>query len=201
MSRLPRPFRRTAALIIAAAIASLLPPPVAAQSSKVKQGMPEIFNGRARVATETARGDVYWNIQIDSYTPEKELKGMQQALQSGGSAGFVEALKKAPVAGHLKIGDKTFTIRWARKQPSKNGHVISLVTDGPVYYVGAGLPDAKPREGYDVAVIRIDLDSSNTGTGTMAAAARVKAGGASGVEIEDYGAEPVKLVSVMRMIS
>jgi len=126
---------------------------------------------------------------------------MQQALKTGGSAAFLDALKRAPVAGRFKVGDQTFTIRWARERPSASGRVISVVTDTPIYFVGAGMPDAKPRAGFDVAVVMLNMDSSGVGQGTLALAAKVKPGGTAGVEVEDYASQPVKLMSVMRVIS
>jgi len=185
----------TAALFAAAASLG------AAPQSKKKGGGPETFNGKAKVATGTATGDAYFTIQIDHYTPEKDLKAMEQALQTGGSDGFVQALRKAPVAGHLKVGDKSFTIRWARQKPTEKGRVISIVTDAPVYFVGAGLPDAQSRAGFDVAVAQMNIDTSGLGEGSIALAAKVKPGGQAGVEIQDYASEPVKLVSIMRVIS
>ena len=171
----------------------------AAPQSK-KKGGPETFNGKARVQTGVSTGDAYFTIQIDQYTPEKDLKAMEQALQ-GGSEAFVQALRKAPVAGHLKVGDKTFAIRWARQKPTEKGRVISIVTDAPVYFVGAGLPDSQSRAGFDVAVAQMNIDSSGLGEGSIALAAKVKPGGQNGVEIQDYATEPVKLVSIMRVIS
>ena len=173
----------------------------AAPQSKKKNTGPETFNGKARVSTGASVADAYVSIQIDQYTPEKELTAMQQALQSGGSAGFVTALKKAPVAGHLKAGDKTFTIRWARQRDTAKGRVISIVTDAPVYFVGAGLPDAQSKAGFDVAVAQITVDTAGLGDGTIALAAKVKPDGQNGVEIQDYATEPVKLVSIMKVIS
>jgi hypothetical protein len=173
----------------------------AAPQSKKKGAGPETFNGKAKIGTATATADAAFTIQIDQYTPDKDLKAMEQALQSGGSDGFVQALKKAPVAGHLKVGDKSFTIRWAKQVTTPKGRSISLVTDGPVFFVGAGAPDAKPRAGYDVAVAKMDIDTAGLGEGLIALAAKVKPGGQTGVEIQDYAAEPVKLVSIMRVIS
>jgi len=178
--------------------------PAAPQSTQRKQRMPEIYNGKARVKAETATGatgDVYVNIQVDQYTPDGDIKTMQEALQSGGSDAFTQALKKAPVAGHLNIGDKKFPIRWARKQTAPRGYVISLVVDTPVYFVGAGLPGAKARAGFNLAVLQLRMDSANIGEGSIAPAAKVKPGGATGVDVEDYGSEPVKIVSLMRVIS
>jgi hypothetical protein len=186
-----------AALLVASASFTVS----AAPQSKKKNAAPETFNGKARVATATAVGDATFTIQIDQYTPEKDLKAMEQALQTGGSAGFVAALKQAPVAGRLKTGDKTFTIRWARQRETANGRVISIVTDAPVYFVGAGLPGAQARTGFDVAVAQMNIDTAGIGEGTIALAAKVKPGGQNGVEIQDYATEPVKLVSIMKVIS
>jgi len=194
--------RGLAALAAALVVASVsVSAGSAAPQSKKKGAGPETFNGKARVGTSSAVADATFTVQIDQYTADKDLKVMEQALQSGGSDGFVQALKKAPVAGHLKIGDKSFTIRWAKQVTTPKGRTISIVTDGPVFFVGAGLPDAKPRAGYDVAVAKLDIDTAGLGEGIIALAAKVKPSGQTGVEIQDYATEPVKLVSVMRVIS
>src|SRR5262252_1301467 len=97
-----RSIRALAVLTAAFAVASASAG--AAPQSKKKNTAPETFNGKARVATGGSIADAYFSVQIDRYTPEKDLKALEQALQSGGSDGFVAALKKAPVAGHLKLG-------------------------------------------------------------------------------------------------
>jgi hypothetical protein len=74
------------------------------------------------------------------------------------------------------------------------------VTDQPVFFVGGGRVDAKPRAGYEVAVIEIQVDDVGLGNGSMAAAARVKPGGEAGVQIDDYADKPIKLVTVVRKI-
>jgi|GEM_PF-2504144 len=191
--------RSTPAVAILAAALVVASAGAAPQSKK--KGGAETFNGKARIGTSTAVADASFTIQIDQYTPEKDLKAMEQALQTGGSAGFVAALQKAPVAGHFKTGDKTFTIRWARQRETPKGRVISIVTDAPVYFVGAGLPGAQARTGFDVAVAQMNIDTSGIGDGSIALAAKVKPGADGGVEIQDYATEPVKLVSIMRVIS
>ena len=192
-------LRTTHALAAVAAALLLATASADALQSKKKGG--DVFNGKARVTSGAAIADATFSIQIDQYTPEQDLKAMEQALKSGGSAAFVQALRKAPVAGHFKTGDKTFPIRWARQVDTPKGRVISVVTDAPVYFVGAGLPGAASREGFDVAVAQMTIDSAGLGEGSMALAAKVKPGGPGGVEIQDYATEPVKLVSIMRVIS
>ena len=55
-----------------------------------------------------------------------------------------------------------------------------VVTDQPMFFVGGGAADAKPRAGYEVAVIEMTVDNVGLGKGTMTAAARVKPGGDAG---------------------
>jgi len=172
----------------------------AAPQSKNFTGAPETFHARANVSSDAARGDVYLDIRVQKYTPDKEREAVVKALQTGGEAAFVEAVRKAPVAGQIEIGKQTFTIRWAREVKDDKGRTITLVTESPVYFVGAGLPGAKSRAGYDVAVVQLKMDSSGTGEGVMAAAAKVKPGEPTGVQVDDYGSEPIKLLSVTRKI-
>jgi hypothetical protein len=172
----------------------------AAPQSKNFVGAPETFHARAQVSTDAARGDVYLDIHVQKYTADKDREAVLAALQTGGAAAFVDAVRKAPVAGQIQIGKQTFTIRWAREVRDDKGRTITLVTEKPVYFVGAGLPGAKSRAGYDVAVVQLKMDPAGVGEGVMAAAAKVKPGEPTGVQVDDYGSEPIKLLSVTRKI-
>jgi hypothetical protein len=199
---IPPSLYRRALLPCAAAGAFILAAGLVTQATaqpKTAKG-PEIFNARASVGSAAGQGDTHVTVRIDRYTPEKELDAMERALKDGGSPAFSVALRRAPIVGQFEIGTQTFAIRWARQKPTPTGRVITAVIDKPVYFVGGGVPGAKPREGFDVAVVQLIMDSSGVGEGTMAAAARVKPGGPTGVEIDAYDAEPVKLRSVMRLI-
>lgn len=183
-------------VLIAMAVGQAAP-----QSSRSKTTSgPESFNARATVGSSQGQGEAYVTIRVDKYSDEKDVQAMEKALHEGGSAAFVAALRTAPVVGHFEMGDKKFSIRWARQKATATGRVISFVVDSPVYFVGGGLPGAKSREGFDVAVVQLVMDSSGLGEGKMAAAAKVKPGGDTGVEIDAYDAEPVTLRSVMRVV-
>ena len=101
----------------------------------------------------------------------------------------------------MSFADQKWPIRWAREQPSgKYNRTIVVVTDQPIFFVGGGSAKAKPREGYDVALIKIDVDNVGLGKGTMTAAAKVKPGADGGVEIDDYAEKPIQLVTVSRKL-
>jgi hypothetical protein len=180
-----------------ALIASTVPSP-AAQSRR--DPVPESFTATAQFLGPAGSAAATLKIRVERYTPEAEREAVLQALKQGGYPAFLQALRSAPAVGSVAIGEHTFEIRWARESPIKNGRSIVLVTDKPMFFVGAGSPTAKPREGYEVGVISFQLDDSGMGYGgKMAAAAKVKTGEA-GIEIAEYAEKLLELRSVTRDI-
>lgn len=164
------------------------------------QTAPEAFTSQLQARTANAGAGSNIRIQIDHYTSANDRKLMTDAMTHGGYPAFVTALRKTPPVGKLELGGETFTVRWAREQTTAKGRDITVITDTPVYFVGGGKVDAKPREGFALAVVQLAVDESGTGLGTMAAAARVKPDGHGGVLLEDYADEPIKLTFVRREI-
>lgn len=167
------------------------------------RGAPETFTANLHVTGATGgAGAATILIDIERYTPEAERTAVETALKTGGYPAFVAALRKAPVVGSVSSGDQKWDIRWAREreQATNKGRTIVVVTDRPIFFVGGGRVDAKPRAGYEVAVIQLQVDEIGLGSGSMAAAARVKPGGETGVQIDDYADKPIKLVTVVRKI-
>jgi hypothetical protein len=199
MRLLPAAFKQGLPCAVAGLVlTSALTAGVSAQSRK--QTAPEVFNARASVGAAAGRGDAYVTIRVDHYSAKNDLDKLHDALKNGGSAAFVQALKGSPIAGRFEVGSRTVSIRYAKEVPSDKGRTITLVLDSPVYFIGGGVPGAKPREGFDVAVVQLDMDSSGVGEGRMAVAAKVKPG-QDAADIDAYEGEPIKLLSVMRKIS
>lgn len=174
-------------------LCTLVAATIAATSASQKSQKPELFDLTAQVTGIAGSAAGSMKLQIDRYVADADRETIARALKDGGTAAFLAALRKAPALGRLTTRERTHTVRWATQVPIKNGRTIVAVTDTPVFYVGGGLLDAKPRDGFEVGVIRFNFDDAGLGTGTMAAAARVKPGGATGVELDDYAAEPIKL--------
>ncbi len=155
----------------------------------------ETFQVNATASTSRGSGGVTVpiTIAISRYTREHSRVAMTDALKYNGYPGFLRALREAPVAGTLTLGGRAFSIRWAHQEPREGGRTITIVTDKPVSFIGLGQVDAKSTKGYEVAVVKLELDSAGHGDGIMAAAARVKPGGEGAVRIDDYAEIPVKL--------
>jgi hypothetical protein len=162
---------------------------------------PETFTSPLQARTGAGAAAATLKIQIDRYHSANELKTMTDAMTFGGYPAFVQAMRKAPAVGYVEIGDVKVALRWAREQPTAKGRTISLVTERPIYFIGGGKADAKPRAGFELAVVQLIVDEFGLGSGTMAAAAKVKKDpDGTGVLIEDYAEEPIKLTSVHREI-
>jgi hypothetical protein len=173
-----------------------------APAESQKPGAPETFTANLQASGASGgAGAATIEIDIRRYTPAADLSAVENALKTGGYPAFVTALRKAPEVGVVSFGDRKWAIRWARERPSgEYTRSIVVVTDEPIFFVGGGRVDAKPREGYQVAVIQMEVDNVGMGRGSMTAAARVKPGGDTGVQIDDYAEKPIKLVTVVRKL-
>jgi hypothetical protein len=156
-------------------------------------GAPETFSASVQIKTASGPISATIQIRIRRYTPDFDRTALEDALQHGGYASFVTALRRVPEVGTVAAGDGQFTIRLARERKTDKGRTIVVVTDKPVFFVGGARPDAKPRAGYETALIQLEVDDAGIGTGMMAAAARVKPGGEAGVRIDNYAEEPLAL--------
>ncbi len=164
---------------------------------------PETFRANANVTSkEGASAATYVDIHIDKYSRDADRDKMTSALKTGGYPALLTAVREAPAVGTVTVGKEKYTIRWAREQRSgTNKRTISVVTDKPMFFIGGASVNAKPREGYELAVMQFDIDDAGMGSGTMAAAARIKPGGPNGFVIDDYADQPIKLVSISRSLT
>ena len=138
-------------------------------------------------------------LRVSRYTPDFDRTDRRDGARLGGYPRFLTALRNAPEVGQLVLaGGQPYAIRYAREKVEAGVRTIVVVTDKPVFFVGAGRADAKPRAGYEVAVVQIQLDGTGTGSGTMAGAARVRPDGDGGVLLDDYAEEPVRVINVTR---
>ena len=156
-------------------------------------GAPETFSAGLQVKTASGPISATVQVRIKRYTPEFDRKMLEDALEHGGYASFVNALRKVPDVGTVAAGDGQFTIRLARERKTDKGRTIVVVTDKPVFFVGGARPNAKARAGYETALVQLLVDDAGVGSGMMAAAARVKPGGEAGVRIDNYAEEPLAL--------
>jgi len=175
-------------------------PALLAGSQSWKNTTPESFTANAQILSRAGGAASVVGIQIQRYTADAEHDEIVNTLKGGDHAAFLEVLHRAPVVGSVTIGERSTPVRWARQRQDANGRRIAVVTESTLFFAGAGAVDAKPTTGFDVAVLEFTVDSVGLGRGTMAGAARVKVGGPTGIEVDDYSGKRITLVSVTRKI-
>lgn len=172
---------------------------VAVSSTLGGQTGAEVFTASATVKTASgATASAPVTITIDRTMPQGEANTLLAAFNAGGVEGLRQALVGVSPTGSVRLGNGDSTpTRLTVERPTGSGRLLTLVTDKPILFLGAGLPSPKPREGYDFAVIDLEVDASGSGTGTLAPAATVTSRAGVFV-VQDYGAELVRLTAVRR---
>jgi hypothetical protein len=162
--------------------------------------VPVEYSATVQAVGELGAAAASVKVHIDRFTPERDRKALVAALKTGDDT-FLPALRKAPVVGFIEVKDQKGELRWAHQEVRDLGQVVTVATAAPVFFAGGGRADARPRAGYDMAIIRLDLDTIGMGKGTFASAARVKPNAdATGVEVDDYGGTPLPITTVTRLL-
>src|SRR4029079_7204198 len=85
---------------------------------------------------------------------QAEADKLLAAFKSGGAAGFRKALTGIAPTGSVKVGaGKATPTRVTIERTTDKCVLLTRVTARPVLFLGAGVPGAKPKAGYDFAII------------------------------------------------
>ena len=159
----------------------------------------ETFNATATVKTSggtVAKAPI--RIVVDRKMPQAEIDKYAAAFKTGGAAALRQALAGIAPAGSVTLGAAASTpVRIAFERRTDKGRLLTIVADRPILFVGAGVPGAKPKEGYDFAVIDLEVNDQGQGSGVMSPAAKVGLNQGAFV-VTDYSAEQIQLVGVSR---
>jgi len=137
-------------------------------------------------------------LTVDRKMSQAEADKLLAAFKSGGAAALRKALNGVAPTGSVRVGGgKATPTRITVERPTEKGRLLTIVTDEPVVFIGAGVPGAKPKEGYDFAIIDLEVDAKGGGSGTIAPAAKVTVKDGAFV-VEDYSGEVVRLTKVTR---
>lgn len=167
-------------------------------AAQVQKG-PETFTATATVKTSggaTATAPV--RIVIDRSMPQAEAEKYAAAFRSGGAAGLRKALTGVKPTGSVAVGANPPTpTRITFERRTDQGRLITIVTDTPLLFLGAGTPGAKAKDGYDFAIIDLQVSDQGRGAGVMSPAAQIGLKGTAFV-VTDYSIELVQLKDVAR---
>jgi hypothetical protein len=178
-----------------AAVALVLTAAVGAVSA---QG-PESFTATASVKNGPAGATFPVRVTVTRWTPENERATVLAAIKTGGPA-VAKALGGLMDAGFIEVGTQRTPLKFAgQRDTGGGGRLVTVATATPVLFLGAGLPDAKPKAGFDVALAILDLTGGATGTGELAPAAKIGVNASGALVTSDYGNSVILLKNVARV--
>jgi hypothetical protein len=170
---------------------------VAATISPPRPAAAETFTGTATVKTAggaTATAPV--TVVVDRTTAQPEADKLAAAFKTGGAAGLRKALEGVAPAGSVQLGTGAkVPARIAIERATDKGRLLTIVTDTAILHLGAGLPDAAKKEGYDFAVLDLEIGAGGSGSGSLTPAARLAVKGGAFV-VEGYSTEPLRITAV-----
>ena len=163
-------------------------------------GLP-VLQGKAKRVSSNALIDV-----LLEFTRELVAAGLQQDRPVRGNleTSMTKMRERVPMWLTLGVWLVSVSVAGAQAGSETFTATASVKTAGgasataPVTItVDRKMPNAKPKEGYDYAVIDLQLNAKGGGSGVMAPAAKVKP--LQGVfVVEDYGAEMVTLNDIKK---
>ena len=158
----------------------------------------ETFVATASVKTQTGSvATAPVTVVITRPTSEAERTSVGAALKKGGTAAVVAALKAMPDAGYIEVGGRKTTLKYAFVRPMAGGRLITVVAPTPIVHLGAGLPDAPSKAGFDLALALLQVKAEGEGDGELVPAGTVKINENGAIQTQDYASEIVRLNKVL----
>src|SRR5262249_39145014 len=162
------PAMRISIRAIGLAAVFCLAPLVRAQAS-------EIITATAHLKTAGGVGaSAPVRIEIERFSTDAERDEVMAALKRGGTEAVQTLLSSRAQIGSVQVGGSNTAVQYAYARPAGANRLITVVTGAPIAFVGAGLPGAAPKTGYNLGLVLLELGGSKSGTGELAPAAKVR---------------------------
>ena len=163
------------------------------------QGTGITFKATASVKAPGKSASVPVTIRIDRFISEADRDKVVAAVKAQTPGEPQKTLATLPTLGYIEVVEKRTPLKYAYARSTGSGRLITVVTAQAIYYIGGSEKDAKPKEGYDLALALLVLDGNDTGDGELAPAVKIKLDAAGAVVTDDYGREVVRLTKIAKV--
>jgi hypothetical protein len=158
----------------------------------------ERFTATASMKAQNMTHSAPVTIQIDRFVSQADRDKFMAVVKRHKTTEIHDALAAMPDIGVIETSGTKTPIKYAYATPSGGGRLITVVTAQPIMHIGGDLPDAKPKQGYDLAVAFLILDANDKGDGELAAATKVKVDAKGAIVTEDYSPATVHLTGISK---
>jgi hypothetical protein len=135
-------------------------------------------------------------VTLKGLSSDADRTALMAALKKGGSADARLWLQKQKDLGTVQVGSRQTPIKYAYSRSTGGGRLITVVTSDPIAFIGAGLPEAKPKAGYDLGLVILETPASGAGKGELVPATKIRLNAEGAVVTEDYSGDVVTLANV-----
>ena len=135
-------------------------------------------------------------VTVDWFSTDAERDEVMATLKKGGTTAVRELLAKKSALGSVKVGNSTTPIRYVYARTTGDGRLITAVTGAPIAFIGAGLPNAPAKTGFDLGLVMLEVSRAGSGKGELVPATKVKVDAQGAIVTEDYSGEVVHLSNV-----
>lgn len=156
------------------------------------------FTATATVKAPGKSASVPVTIRIDKYIADADREKVLATLKGSDQAATQRELATLPDLGYITLGEKKTPIKYAYSRPSGDGRIVTVVTAQAILYLGGSEPNAKPKQGFDLALALLVLNHEDTGDGELAPAVKVKLDKSGAIVTDQYGSEVVRLVKIAK---
>ena len=138
-------------------------------------------------------------IVVQKYATDAQRDALLAAVKEGGSTSARTLLAKNGSAGSIAVGSRQVAINNVYARTTGDGRLITVVTDEPIVFLGAGVPGAQARTGYEIGIALLDLTAAGSGNGELIPAANATVDERGSIVTKDYaGGDVVRLTGITR---
>jgi hypothetical protein len=136
--------------------------------------------------------------QIDRFNSDADHDKLMAVVKRHKTTEIHEALAAMPDIGYIELAGTKTPIKYAYARPANGGRLITVLTGKAILHIGADLPDAKPKQGYDLAFGLLVLEADNKGHGELSPASKIKMDANGAIVTQDYGPATVHLTDIAK---
>jgi hypothetical protein len=162
------------------------------------QAAGERFTATATMKSPKVSHSSAVTIQIDRLNSDADRDKLMEVVKRHKTTEIHQALAAMPDIGYIELAGTKTPIKYAHAQPANGGRLMTVLTGKAILHIGADMPDAKPKQGYDLAFALLVLDADNKGHGELSPASKIKMDANGAIVTEDYGPATVHLTDVAK---
>ena len=132
---------------------------------------------------------------VERFSTDAERDELTAAIKKSGTQGARDLLQGRNPVGTLKVGGQNLGIKHASSRTTPNGRLITVATALPIAFVGAGVPGAQSKTGFDVGVVMLEFPGAGAIKGEIVPAAKVRIDQQGALVTEDYNSASVVQLS------